>query len=62
MDDEKQETQKPQIPPLEQEYDWCSGEGHDYGGKCDNCHGSGKVPTDFGSDVLALVKRNLFRD
>lgn len=47
------------LPALETACPECDGKGHwAKRGRCDECHGAGVVPTEFGKRVLNLIRHN----
>lgn len=52
-----------QLPPLEALCEVCKGKRGERGwhgwSSCYNCNGVGHVPTEFGKQVLSLIKHNL---
>lgn len=47
------------VPALEESCPECSGLGYCWGSRCKCCNGTGVLPTDFGDQVLALVRHSL---
>jgi DnaJ-class molecular chaperone len=47
------------YPPLEEKCKVCGGKGYEFGDKCYGCDGTGQKLTEFGEEVLAMVRRHL---
>ena len=54
----KEETALEKLPELEIVCPECKGKPWSERGRCEECHGSGVVPTMFGKQVLDLVRHN----
>jgi len=47
------------LPPLERKCPACNGTGHCEGEKCIRCNGCGRAPTEFGEQIVDLIRNHL---